>query len=310
MQQTTPGSSAGTALGSLSTAEDVPGKSNSRPHDTLTPVMPCCAFTGSMWKHRKKWAVQSPFSGLALVARPVKAKEIASDSAAKAAMDAEWSSLRAMKTWEEDKVREWSDVCEEARRTGTRNHVGMVFGICVEKGSDLPRGDPSRKFKGRCVFRGNAVRDENHYAAVFQDLGSSPASMSAAKIADLLGLLPGCCTMLADAIRAYCQALLVGVPTWVRLPRDQWPASWSKMRDPVVPLRLALYGHPDAGTCWEKHCDAKLGEKRFSPVIGWPGCYSHSSLAVFLTVYVDDFKMSGREADVAKAWKLIKDSFK
>ena len=82
-----------------------------------------------MWKHRKKWDVQSPFSGLALVARPVKAKEIASDASAKAAMDAEWASLRAMKTWEEDKVREWSDVREEARRTDTRNHVGMVFGI-------------------------------------------------------------------------------------------------------------------------------------------------------------------------------------
>ena len=105
MQQTTPGPSAGAALGSLSTAEDVPGKSNLRPHDTLTPVMPCCAFTGSMWKHRRKWDVQSPFSGLAIVARPVKAKEIASDAAAKAAMGAEWSSLRAMKTWEEDKVR-------------------------------------------------------------------------------------------------------------------------------------------------------------------------------------------------------------
>ena len=72
------------------------------------------------------------------------------------------------------------------------------------------------------------------------------------------------------------------------------------MRDLHVPLRLALYGHPDAG-------DAKLGEKGFSPVHGWPGCYSHSSLAVFLTVYVDDFKMSGREADVTKAWRLIKE---
>ena len=92
-------------------------------------------------------------------------------------------------------------------------------------------------------------------------------SMSAAKIADLLGLLPGCCTMLADAIRVKSQALLVGVPTRVRLPHDQWPASWSKMRDPVVPLRLALYGHPDAGTCLEKHCDAKLSEKGFSPAL-------------------------------------------
>ncbi len=62
--------------------------------------------------------------------------------------------------------------------------------------------------------------------------------------------------MLADAIRAYCQALLVGVPTWVRSPRDQLPASWSKTKDPFV-LHLALCGHPDAGTCLEKHCDAK-----------------------------------------------------
>ena len=79
MKQTTPGPSAVTALRSLSIAEAVPGKSNSRPQNTLTPAMPCYAFTASMWKHRKKWDVQSPFSGLALVARPVKAKEIASD---------------------------------------------------------------------------------------------------------------------------------------------------------------------------------------------------------------------------------------
>ncbi len=136
----------------LRTAEALPGTSNSRPQDTLTPTMPSCAFTGSMWKHRRRWDVKSPFSGLAVVALAVKAKELASDVAAKAAMDAEWPSLRAMKTWEEDKVREWSDVREEAGRTGTRKHVGMVLGICVEEGSELPRGDPSRKFKGRCVF--------------------------------------------------------------------------------------------------------------------------------------------------------------
>ncbi len=77
--------------------------------------------------------MQSPFSGLALVARPVKAKEIASDAAAKAAMDAEWASLRAMKTWEENKVREWSDVRDESRRSNTRNHVGMCSESAVKK---------------------------------------------------------------------------------------------------------------------------------------------------------------------------------
>ena len=75
-------------------------------------------------------------------------------------------------------MREWSDVRNEAKNKKERNHVGMVFGFCVEKGSELPMGDPQRKFKGRVVFRGNQVRDEDHYMATFQDMGSAPASMA------------------------------------------------------------------------------------------------------------------------------------
>ncbi len=95
-----------------------------------------------MGKHQKKLDVRNPFSGFALVARPVKAKEIASDPAAKASMDAEWASLHALKVWEGDKVREWSDVREEARRAGTRNHVGMVFGIYLKKRFCAVTGEP------------------------------------------------------------------------------------------------------------------------------------------------------------------------
>ena len=57
----------------------------------------------------------------------------------------------------------------------------------------------------------------------------------------------------ASAWLVWLAAAVLGVPTWARLPRDQWLASWSKMRDPVVPLSLTLHGHPDAGARWEKH---------------------------------------------------------
>ncbi len=78
------------------------------------------------------------------------------------------------------------------------------------------------------------------------------------------------------------------------------------MKDPdVVLLHLVLYGHPDAGACWEKRCDAKLVEKSFSPVPSWPGCYVHKELAVFLTVYVD--KMSCPKTDLERAWKPIRE---
>eukprot|EP00969_Alexandrium_andersonii_P295523 13063095-Alexandrium_andersonii.AAC.1 len=67
--------------------------------------------------------------------------------------------------------------------------------------------------------------------------------------ADLVSLFPGIRGAQADAAQAYIQAQLGGAPTWVRLPRHQWPQAWIEagMVDPAVPLRLALYGHPDSG---------------------------------------------------------------
>ena len=99
----------------------------------------------------------------------------------------------------------------------------MIFGICDEKGSELPEGNPGRKRKGRVAFRGRDVRGENLDAATFQDLGSAPASMAAGRFADFLGLLPGSAAKQADSVRAYTQALLKRALTWVSLPKDQWP---------------------------------------------------------------------------------------
>ena len=48
------------------------------------------------------------------------------------AMEKEWASLRKLQAWDEKYVREWSDVRNEARDKKVRNHVGMIFGFCVE----------------------------------------------------------------------------------------------------------------------------------------------------------------------------------
>jgi len=171
-------------------------------------------------------------------------------------MDKEYNNLRS-KThpslkkpgcWDEDLVTEQYQVRARAKRTNTTIHFGTIFGLCTEKGSELPKGHTSRKYKGRFVFRGNDVRDQNWDHAIFQEMGSSPAAIEAGKAADFHGLLEGHATEQADAEQAYTQSLLGGTETWVRLPEDRWPAHWrGKYKNPVVPLRLALYGHPDAG---------------------------------------------------------------
>ena len=164
----------------------------------------------------------------ASVARLVSKDEIASNPKAKAALDKEWENLRTKGAWDEKRVRECRDIVAEARRNGQTVHLGRIFEACYEKGSELPESDPRRKFKGRTVFQGNNVRDENSDHALFNELGSSPASMEAAKLLDAFGSQPGFSEQQADAIQAYIQALFTGVPTWLSLPRNRWPKDWEK----------------------------------------------------------------------------------
>ena len=134
------------------------------------------------------------------------------------------------------------------KKRGKKVHVGKVFEICVEKGSELPAGHKLRKFKGRTVFQGNNVRDENADVALFSELGSSPATMEAGKAVDTYGSQPGHITQQNDGVQAYTQALMQGIEIWVELPIDRWPKRWvGKYRRPIVLFRIALYGHPDSG---------------------------------------------------------------
>ena len=66
------------------------------------------------------------------------------------------------------------------------------------------------------------------------------------------------------------------------------------------------YGHPDAGGYWERHCETQLRSVGFVPIPDWRSCSWHAGLRLFLVVYVDDFKMSGPQDNVAKRWTLIR----
>eukprot|EP00959_Pyramimonas_sp_CCMP1952_P317202 6639006-Pyramimonas_sp.AAC.1 len=56
--------------------------------------------------------------------------------------------------------------------------------------------------------------------------------MQASKAADTYGLFDGQSIEQADARHAYIQSKLGGAPTWVFLPREEWPESWPRMRNP------------------------------------------------------------------------------
>eukprot|EP00972_Heterocapsa_arctica_P066995 9887226-Heterocapsa_arctica.AAC.1 len=65
-----------------------------------------------------------------------------------------------------------------------------------------------------------------------------------------------------DATQAYIQARIDGPrrpQTCVRLPKQWWPKEWYRAdgaplyHDPVVLMRLALYGHPESRALWHKY---------------------------------------------------------
>ena len=173
--------------------------------EDLIPAMPCTAKNNEA-PHRPKIVAFNSHSWItmnACVARPVGKKELLQSKGAQASMKAEWDRLRSKVVWDENIVREWSDVAKEAQDAGVEVNFGYLFGICVEKNSELPPGHPKRKFKGRVVFQGNRATNQNWEAAIFQDLGSCPATMEASKTADFYGLIPGHAVEIADAEQAY-----------------------------------------------------------------------------------------------------------
>ena len=96
------------------------------------PAMPCLERDQG---HRPK-DIPGLFQHLtAMVARPVSRKEMSANTKAMKAAQDEWNRLRNKKVWDETVVRNWSDVCAEARKKNKEVNVGRVFGICVEKGS-------------------------------------------------------------------------------------------------------------------------------------------------------------------------------
>ena len=276
----------------------------------IIPAMP--TLNRQQRRHRDKllnmtgWQLEKAVNGL--VARPVNRKEILSNPKAKESLDVEWKKLENKRAWIYESVREWLDIAKEAKKLGKKVHIGKVFEICVEKGSEFPAGDPLRKFKGRTVFQGNNVRDENADVALFSELGSSPATMEAGKVVDAYGSQPGFTAEQADGKQAYTQALMKGVDTWVELPRDWWPKDWvGKYNRPACKLRIALYGHPDSGGLWEIHCERMLVEVGFfmPDPEGWPSVFFHDRLKLLLVVYVDDLKMSGPKESMQRGWELI-----
>jgi hypothetical protein len=110
----------------------------------------------------------------------------------------------------------------------------------------------------------------------------------------------------ADAIGAYTQALLGCPKTWNTIPREYWPPDWhGKYTEPLVLLKRNLYGHLLAGLFWQRHCQSALFIFGWEQVEGCECLYTRRKDRLFLSVYVDDFKMAGLKLSMRSMWEKI-----
>ena len=250
--------------------------------------------------------------GFLMVHTPVSIKEALSNNDAKAALEKEWAKLekgtKSGPAWDMNKPRSKEQVRREALKSGKKIHFGDLMDLCFEKNSQLEKS--KRKYKGRVVFRGDQVKDEEGIYAVFTDQGSSSSHMASAKFLDAIARMPGCSGADSDADSAYTQVVLAdmedSVETWVTIPKHRRPKNWDpSITDPVCRLRLNLYGHPLAGLYWEKHCQKAIFAAGFVKVQGHECLYVHREKQLFLSVYVDDFKMAGKTSNLSTMWETL-----
>ena len=79
--------------------------------------------------------------------------------------------------------------------------------------------------------------------------------------------------------------------------------NWST---PCLQIAEKLVWTPTQWIILGKHYTTALTQKAgFEKMLGWECMFYHVELQVVLSVYVDDFKMAGKQENISKAWKLM-----
>ena len=108
---------------------------------------------------------------------------------AREAINKEWKKLEDRTAWDLSQVWERTKVQQWAKRKNYTVHFGTLTTLCHIKHSEL--AEIYRVYKGRVVFRGDNIKDEDGYLAVFSEQGTSASHSSAAKFLDAIAHFPG-----------------------------------------------------------------------------------------------------------------------
>ena len=148
-----------------------------------------------------------------------------------------------------------ASLCEASDVKGPAEFVGgkLLLGIKGAESLGDNQGPETVQWKARFVCTGNFISDANGRKVYeFDSPFAMPIDLASVRAVIYYGAQHRC-ILQADVLTAYLLAKLGGPPTYIRLPRWALPAAAQSMKDPVMRLHKALYGHPRSGGDWGQH---------------------------------------------------------
>ena len=167
------------------------------------------------------------------------------------------------------------------------------------------------KWKARFVAGGNNVWDADGLRAAEEQFFGAPATLDAVRIVCWWSTRCGSSLKAADVDHAYLQAMLGGPPIYILLPKELWPSEWNQMnlQAPVLQLRRAIYGLKRSGFDWQRHANAILVKRLWSPVKDVAeGLFSKKAngQTLLLAIYVDDLLASGNKDELDRELEILR----
>ena len=241
------------------------------------------------------------FELFAAVARVLTKAEIGQSKDAQKALDVEWQKLIDKGVWDANKVKECKQIVSDAQKKGEKIHIGRIFEICSIKGDELPEGHPQRKYKGRTCYPSRETMCSMRIATTLSSLRCHPPLLpwklqrywmpSVHSPVLLKSKLMHARHILKPSLQV-CRRISdyqeIGGPMAQAVAEQLY-------RDALVPMLLALYGHPDSGGIWERYFEENIAKNGWRPVLKeiWRTVFYHPKLDLLLVVYVHDLKMAG-----------------
>ena len=128
-------------------------------------------------------------NAMGLATKALSSKEMLQSPQALEAIQKEGNKVRGRGVWDDDSATDPDGLCQHAKQKGEKLRIADAMTIAGVKNYGMSADKQS--YKGRIVYRGDAVRHLLGYPAIFNQLHSLPTNAQAVNLTLFLGLVPG-----------------------------------------------------------------------------------------------------------------------